>query len=322
MASVPVSRQHHLFLILSLYLAVAVGVIQAQLTAASAHPLRASPSYRCDWCPTRSTASLLPPDAAAITGAACGYGPGFPAPELADGGFHIAAVTPGLYRRGQACGACYQLRCRDSAACAKDGVKVVVVADAPPGTNVTGAGAGRFLLTKGAFAAMTNRPHGGDRLARVAVDVDFRRIPCAYKNKNLSVKVDEASVRSRGHLALRFLHQGGQTDIVAVEVAQAVSDDAKDASPSQATWRYMTRREISPAVWRTSRAPAGPLRLRIVITAGSGGKWLRSNGAVLPADWVPGGVYDTGLRVADVAASTCGGSSCGSDDKDGDEELR
>uniref|UniRef100_A0ACD6ABD1 Uncharacterized protein n=1 Tax=Avena sativa TaxID=4498 RepID=A0ACD6ABD1_AVESA len=319
MAPVSVPRQQHLLLII-LSLAAAAGV-QAHLAVATAPPVRASapasPSYRCGWCPRRATAALLPPDAAAITGAACGYGPGPAAPELADGGFHIAAVTPGLYRGGRACGACYQLRCRDGALCAKDGVKVVVVADAPTGTNITGAGAGRFLLTKGAFAAMTNHD-GGDRLARAAVDVDFRRIPCAYKNKNLSVKVEEASVRSRGRLAFRFLFQGGQTDIVAVEVAQAVTNDA--SAPSM--WQYMTRSERSPGVWRTSRAPQGPLRLRIVITAGSGGKWLRSDGAVLPADWVPGAVYDTGLRVADVAASTCGGASCGSDDEDGDEDLR
>uniref|UniRef100_A0ACD6A630 Uncharacterized protein n=1 Tax=Avena sativa TaxID=4498 RepID=A0ACD6A630_AVESA len=171
---------------------------------------------------------------------------------------------------------------------------------------------------------MTNHGSGGDERpagqdGNAAVDVDFRRIPCAYRDdKNLSVKVEEGSVRSRGRLGLRFLFQGGQTDIAAVEVAQAV-DGASDAAPSQTTWRYMTRSEGSPGVWLTSRAPPGPLRLRIVITAGSGGKWLRSDGAVLPADWVPGGVYDTGLRVADVAASTCGGASC---DEDGDEELR
>uniref|UniRef100_A0ACD6AAI8 Uncharacterized protein n=1 Tax=Avena sativa TaxID=4498 RepID=A0ACD6AAI8_AVESA len=171
---------------------------------------------------------------------------------------------------------------------------------------------------------MTNRGAMPARRDGAAVDVDFRRIPCAYTDKNLSVKVEEASVRSRGRLALRFLHQGGQTDIVAVEVAQAAVDGANDSSaPSQTTWQYMTRREEgSPGVWRTSRAPQGPLRLRVVITAGSGGKWLRSDGAVLPADWVPGGVYDTGLRVADVAASTCGGASCGSDDVDSDLELR
>ncbi|KAM0930179.1 hypothetical protein ACQ4PT_000969 [Festuca glaucescens] len=301
--------------LLILFLAVAAVLRQA----ASATPPRAS-AYRCGWCPRRSTASLVPPDAAALDGAACGYGPGTVPSEFTDGGFHIAAVSAGFFRDGRACGACYQLRCRGGTACAEDGVKVMVVSDVPD-TNMTGDGG--FMLTRDAFAALTN--HGGDRLARqnndTTVDVDFRRIPCVYRDKNLSVRVEEASVRSQGRLALRFLYQGGQTDIAAVEVSQAVNDD--DAAPSPASmWRYMTRREGSPGVWSTSRAPDGPLRLRVVVTAGSGGKWLRSDGAVLPAEWAPGGVYDTGLRVSDVAASTCGGASCGSADEDGDEELR
>jgi hypothetical protein len=108
------------------------------------------------------------------------------------------------------------------------------------------------MLTRDAFAALTNR--GGDRLARqddddATIDIDFRRIPCAYSDKNLSVRVEEASVRSRGRLVLRFLYQGGQTDIAAVEVAQAVVNADDDAAPSPASmWRYMTRREGSPGV--------------------------------------------------------------------------
>ncbi|XP_048543091.1 expansin-like A4 [Triticum urartu] len=277
----------------------------------------ASPSHRCDWCPRWSTASLLPPDAT-ITGAACGYGGPAAAAELADGSFHIAAVNTGFFRQGQACGACYQLRCRGRSACAKDGVKVVVVADVPE-TNSTGGGE-RFMLTKDAFAALTTAGADG----QPAVDVDFRRIPCAYKSKNLAVRVEETSSRDKGHLAVRFLYQGGQTDIVAVEVARAEIPGAtattqSTAAPSLTTWQYMTQREGSPGVWRTSRTPAGPLRLRLVVTAGSGGKWLRAEGVVLPAEWQAGAVYDTGLRVTDVAASTCGGASC-SASGDGEEE--
>ncbi|KAF7105086.1 hypothetical protein CFC21_105924 [Triticum aestivum] len=295
------------------------------LLLASTPAARASSvTYRCGWCPRRSTASILPPGAGALTGAACGYG-GQAAEMAVDGGFHIAAVSAGFFRGGQACGACYQLRCRSRSACAKDGVKIVVVGEVAD-TNMTGGGAGgRFLLTKDAFAAMT-MPDRAAELADAAVDVDFRRIPCAYKSKNLAVKVEETSSRDRGYLALRYLYQGGQTDIAAVEVAQAVTGSSgtnNEAAPSQTTWQYMTRREASPSVWRTSRVPAGPLRLRLVVTAGSSGKWLRTDGAVLPAEWQPGAVYDTGLRITDVAANTCGGASCSSTDEGDDaEQLR
>jgi hypothetical protein len=44
------------------------------------------------------------------------------------------------------------------------------------------------------------------------------RTPCEY-NKNLSIRVEERS-RKPGHLTIKFLYQGGQTDIMAVEVAQ------------------------------------------------------------------------------------------------------
>ena len=75
-------------------------------------------------------------------------------------------------------------------------------------------------------------------------------------------------------------------------------------------------------VWRATRAPAGPLRLRLVVTAGFGGKWLQTQEAVLPADWRPGQAYDTGLRVTDVAARTCTRSCRARAGGAGDEELR
>ena len=49
------------------------------------------------------------------------------------------------------------------------------------------------------------------------------RVPCEYKHRNLSVRVEDRShpaAPAPGDLAIRFLYQGGQTDIVAVDVAQ------------------------------------------------------------------------------------------------------
>ncbi|KAE8814287.1 hypothetical protein D1007_08351 [Hordeum vulgare] len=307
-------------LLLVLVHAVAAAIAQSLPARASAAPSPSS-SYLCGWCPRGSTASLLPPDAGALTGAACGYGGPDAVENAAEAGFHIAAVSSGFFRGGRACGACYQLRCRDRSACAQGGVKVIV-ADVATDANRTGGG--QFQLTRDAFTALTASRVDGQLASLVdtghtAVDVDFRRIPCAYKSKNLAVRVEESSCRDKGHLAVSFLYQGGQTDIVAVEVAKAPAPDAAEstAAPSPTNWQYMTRREGSPGVWRTPRAPAGPLQLRLVVTAGSGGKWLRADGAVLPAEWQPGAVYDTGLRVTDVAARTC---SCFSASGDNDEE--
>ena len=44
------------------------------------------------------------------------------------------------------------------------------------------------------------------------------RIPCEYaKDRNLSIRVEKS--RPPSDLSIRFLYQGGQTDIVAVDVA-------------------------------------------------------------------------------------------------------
>ena len=120
------------------------------------------------------------------------------------------------------------------------------------------------------------------------------RIPCDCKDKNLSILVEEESKRP-SNLVVKFLYQGGQTDILAVDVAPVGSSE----------WRFMAR--VHGPVWRTDRAPAGPLQFRAVVTGGYDGKWVWAEREVLPADWRPGQVYDTGVRIADVARDGCRG---------------
>ena len=55
------------------------------------------------------------------------------------------------------------------------------------------------------------------------------RVPCVYEGKNLSLRVEERS-RAPSELAVRFLYQGGQTDIVAVDVAK-VSNNQRQSLP-------------------------------------------------------------------------------------------
>eukprot|EP00262_Sarcandra_glabra_P003409 TRINITY_DN1408_c0_g1_i2.p1 TRINITY_DN1408_c0_g1~~TRINITY_DN1408_c0_g1_i2.p1 ORF type:complete len:135 (+),score=6.22 TRINITY_DN1408_c0_g1_i2:350-754(+) len=119
----------------------------------------------------------------------------------------------------------------------------------------------------------------------------WNRIPCNYKNQNLSVRVEESS-QNPHYLAIKFLYQGGQTDIVGVDVAQVGSS----------SWRYMSRNY--GAVWDTNRVPAGGLQLRLVVTGGYDGKnvWAKS---VLPSDWKAGLIYDTGVQIDDIAQEGC-----------------
>jgi len=118
------------------------------------------------------------------------------------------------------------------------------------------------------------------------------RVPCEYKHRNLSVRVEEKS-RAPAELTIRFLYQGGQTDIVAVDVAQVGSSN----------WKFMAR-DYGPA-WSTSQAPPGPLQLRVVVTGGYDGKWVWADREVLPRRWRAGEVYDTGVQIADIAQEGC-----------------
>ncbi|KAL0422964.1 UNVERIFIED_CONTAM: Expansin-like A2 [Sesamum latifolium] len=117
------------------------------------------------------------------------------------------------------------------------------------------------------------------------------RIPCDYKDKNLAVRVEESS-QNPNYLAIKFLYQGGQTEIVAVDVAQVGSSN----------WNFMSRKY--GAVWDTSRVPNGALQLRLVVTSGFDGKWYWAKN-VLPADWKNGVIYDSGLQITDIAQEPC-----------------
>ncbi|KAK3131312.1 hypothetical protein QOZ80_6BG0504830 [Eleusine coracana subsp. coracana] len=220
-------------------------------------------SYECDWCPGHSTASLSPhpnpnkdKEDMMEQQLLPSNGDGVP--------FHPAAAS----FHSDSAGTCYQLRCRDRRVlCSNDGVNVVVVTTEKQATNETGGG---FLLTRDAFVAMGIS--SSDQLAGNNLQVDFRRIPCEYKTKNLAARVQGCSSSSSFWRPMMAARRRG-------------------SNKQQGVW------------WHTARAPAsGPLQLRLVVTAGSGGKWLRT---ALPADWRPGGVYDTGIQVTDVAVRAC-----------------
>lgn len=59
------------------------------------------------------------------------------------------------------------------------------------------------------------------------------------------------------------------------------------------------------AVWETDRVPKGALQFRLVVTEGFDGKWIWANKAVLPVNWKTGVVYDTGVKVTEIAQDGC-----------------
>ncbi|KAL5788952.1 hypothetical protein ACOSP7_005901 [Xanthoceras sorbifolium] len=248
-----------------------------------------SSATACDRCVHKSKVAYFNKDSALSSGA-CGYGslaPGF-------NGGHLAAGVPSLYHDGAACGACFQIRCKNPNLCNKSGTRVVV-------TDLNHNNKTDFVLSSKAFTAMANNGKGQDILKLGVVDVEYKRVPCEYKNQNLAVRVEESS-KKPDYLAVKILYQGGQTEIVGADVAQV----------GAANWKFMTR--DYGAVWSTSRVPKGELQFRFVVTSGYDGKWIWAQ-HVLPADWKTGMIYDTGVQINDIniAQEGCSKSECGGD---------
>jgi hypothetical protein len=130
------------------------------------------------------------------------------------------------------------VQCRDSELCSAAGAKVVVTDQARMSNRTT------LVLSAAAYAAMASAGKAARLRDRRVVDVEYKRylgrwcrvlywwekdreidfvyttlrVPCEYaKDHNLSIRVEK--IRPPSNLSIRFLYQGGQTDIVAVDVA-------------------------------------------------------------------------------------------------------
>ncbi|XP_043708498.1 expansin-like A2 [Telopea speciosissima] len=245
-----------------------------------------SSATACDRCVHQSKAAYFS-SSAPLSSGACGYG----SLALGFNGGHLAAGFSSLYREGTGCGGCFQIRCKNQTLCSRGGTKVIL-------TDLNKNNQTAFVLSGRAFMAMASEGMAKDVLKVGIVDIEYKRIPCDYKNQNLSVRVEETSQKSQ-YLAIKFLFQGGQTDIVGVDVAQVGSSN----------WSSMSRNY--GAVWDTSRVPAGALQFRLVVTAGYDGKWAWGP-EVLPADWKAGLIYDAGVQISDIAQEGC--SPCDHED--------
>ncbi|OIT30864.1 PREDICTED: expansin-like A2 [Nicotiana attenuata] len=233
----------------------------------------------CDRCVHQSKVAYFS-KASALQSGACGYG----SSAVGFNGGRLAAAVPSLYKEGARCGACYQIRCKNSKLCSKEGTTVTV-------TDQNTNNQTDFVVSSRAFSAMANQGKAQDLLKLGIVDVEYKRVPCDFKNKNLAIRVEQSSKRPN-YLAITFLYQGGQTEIVGVDIAQVGSSN----------WSFMSRNE--GAVWDTSRVPKGALQFRLVVTAGFDGKWYWAK-AVLPANWRNGVIYDTRLQITDIAQEGC-----------------
>ncbi|XP_054825716.1 expansin-like B1 [Prosopis cineraria] len=202
---------------------------------------------------------------------ACGYG---------DYGRTVnhgrVAGVAGLWRGGAGCGACYQVRCKNSRLCDNYGTMVVA----------TDYGAGDrtdFIMSPNGFSKLGRNPSASAELKKYGVvDVEYRRVPCTYAGYNVRIKIHESS-RYPDYLALVILYVPGMNDVTAVEI---YDNDRNE---------WMPMRRVYGAVFDIVGAPSGPLSLRLQLSGRTG--WVRSSKSAIPGDWKIGASYDSLVKV-------------------------
>ncbi|KAK8626698.1 hypothetical protein V6N13_134331 [Hibiscus sabdariffa] len=262
-----------------------------------------SSATACDRCVHRSKASYFSSDSALASGA-CGY----KHLALGLGSGRPAAGGSSLYRQGSGCGACFHIRCKNPKLCTSTGTKVIL-------TDLNPHSQADFVLSSKSFMALAYPSMVRDILKHGIVDVEYKRVPCEYKNQNIAVRVEESS-KHPNYLAIKLLYQGGQTEVFGINVSQ-VSPFFPNSKPVSLPIRFPGRnkpirssfqvgnqrwipmRRNYGAVWDTSNAPTGALDFRFAVTHGLDGKWIWAK-SVLPANWKPGQVYDCGVQLTAI----------------------
>ncbi|KAI9086998.1 hypothetical protein K1719_030959 [Acacia pycnantha] len=228
----------------------------------------------CSDCFVSSRASYYPnSDENGTDVGACGFG-SFGA--TVNGGDVSAASN--LYRDGLGCGACYQVRCTNSAYCSDKGMTIVITDQGSgPGTD--------FILSKRAFSHMAqNSDAAATLLAYGVVDIQYRRVPCSYPNKNITIKIHEGS-SNPNYLAFVIEYQQGKRDITAVQLCETQNFVCKLLSRSFGT------------VWTVNSPPSGPLSVRMLFSDEDGeDTWVEPVNNI-PQDWKAGESYDSGVQV-------------------------
>ncbi|EXC26724.1 Expansin-like protein [Morus notabilis] len=229
----------------------------------------------CSDCFIQSRAAYYPnSDEQGTDHGRCGYG-SFGA--TINGGDVSAASD--LYRDGVGCGACYQVRCTNSAYCSDKGATIVI-------TDHGSSDRTDFILSRRAFGRMAQTSDAAASLFSLgAVDIEYRRVSCSYPSKNITIKIDESS-SFPNYLAFVIWYQQGKRDNIAVQLCETQNFVCKLLDRSYG------------AVWTTSSPPSGPLQIRMLFSDGDDGdeSWVAPVNYI-PQYWKAGDTYDTGLQV-------------------------
>ncbi|KAH9323466.1 hypothetical protein KI387_018105, partial [Taxus chinensis] len=200
-------------------------------------------------------------------GGACGYGSLVKALPI---GSRIAAGSPDLFKGGQGCGECYQVKCAEKDVCSQTPVSVVITDECP------GCSSNHFDLSGTAFSDMAISPaRASDLLNAGVVPIFFTRVACEYPGKKIAFYVNEGSTDHWFSVLIEY--EDGDGDLQAVDLMQANSS----------IWEGL--KQTWGANWALDEGPLKPpfsIRLK---SLSSGATLTAYN--VIPQNWQPSATY-------------------------------
>lgn len=214
------------------------------------------------------------PNGAGSDGGACGYGRAVGQAPFS--GF-IAAGGPSLYKSGKGCGACYQVKCTNNAACSGKPVTVVITDECQGGPSVSESV--HFDLSGTAFGAMAIFGKK-DQLRNAGVlQIQYTRVACNYPGTNVAFHVDQGS--NPHYFAVIVEFKDGDSDLSKV--------DLHESSTLSNSGSWVTMQKSWGADWKLDSGYPLQAPFSLRLTSDSGKTLVAKN--VIPTGWQPGATY-------------------------------
>ncbi|KAJ4954315.1 hypothetical protein NE237_011098 [Protea cynaroides] len=216
------------------------------------------------------------PNGYGTDGGACGYGS-----VVGTAPFYsmVSAGGPSLYKSGEGCGTCFEVKCTSNAACSGNPVTVTIIDECPGCVSESF----HFDLSGLAFGAMAENSQADQLRNAGQLEVQFRRVECNYQGYRVNFRVDPGSNNNYFAVAIEFENRDGDLSEVYLQQAQ----NPNEWLPMQRSWG---------AVWKLDSggtALRGPFTLSLK-SLQSGETLVAQN--VIPAEWQPGATYSSDVN--------------------------
>ncbi|TKY63654.1 putative expansin-B2 [Spatholobus suberectus] len=211
-----------------------------------------------------------PPNGGGSDGGACGYVDSVEKPPFSK---MVSAGGPSLFNGGRGCGACYEVKCTENAACSGRPLRVTIT-DECPGCTLRSV---HFDLSGTAFGSMATPGQANNLRNAGQINIQFRRVACSF-GKSIAFIIDGGA--NPYYFATEIEYESGDGDLVDIELKQANSN----------TWLPMQRSWGARWALNLGLPLQAPFSLKLTEDGKNNIKSIVAD-SVIPHDWQPGRVY-------------------------------